>query len=281
MKRDFYSDKISNFLNSPIETIIGSLANNNEFNLEVTQKEAWSYEIKLLKEILKDYKGSIFFEYSIPRMGRRIDVVLIIKNAIFVLEFKVGDKEFSQNAIDQTWDYALDLKNFHETSHKHLIAPILIATESKKHFSIISEMPHNDNLLCPIKTNAENLGAVINSVLQFANGETINSENWSLGRYSPTPTIIEAAMSLYSEHGVKEIYRMDASAINLSETTESILKIMAEAKIKKQKAICFVTGVPGAGKTLVGLKIAAMNYKQNERASTVYLSGNGPLVAIL
>lgn len=281
MKRHYYSDSISNFCNTSSQEILGLIVESNEFSVETTQKDAWIEQIKILKPILLSYDGRIFFEYSIPRMGGRIDVVLIIRNVIFVLEFKVGGKEFNQNSVDQVWDYALDLKNFHETSHKHLIAPILITTEAKKPFSIISEMPHNDNLLYPIKSNSENLEIVIKNVFEFANGEDINSESWSGGRYSPTPTIIEAAMSLYNEHGVQEIYRKDASATNLSETSEAVLKIINDTKQNNQKAICFVTGVPGAGKTLVGLKIAAMNYKQNERASTVYLSGNGPLVAIL
>jgi hypothetical protein len=147
-------------------------------------------------------------------MGRRIDVVLIIRNVIFVLEFKVGEKDFNQSAFDQVWDYALDLKNFHETSHINLIAPVLICTESKKSYAIISEMPHNDNLLLPIKTNEENLSSVISSVLQFAEGENINLDNWATGRYSPTPTIIEAAMSLYGGHQ-EETARTDPAAINI------------------------------------------------------------------
>lgn len=281
MKPYFYSDTISNFTKTSINEIFGSLTRNSDFPDEPTQKGAWAEEIRILKEVLNDRSGKIFFEYSIPRMGRRIDVVLIISNVIFVVEFKVGEKEFTQYAIDQVWDYALDLKNFHETSHKHLIAPILVATNSKEYFTIISEMPHNDNLLTPIKTNVENLTAIIDSVLDFADGESVNSEHWASGRYSPTPTIIEAAMSLYNEHGVKEIYRKDASAINLSETSDAVMQIILNAKSKNQKAICFVTGVPGAGKTLVGLNIAAKNYKENEKSSTVFLSGNGPLVAIL
>lgn len=281
MKPSFYSDSISNFLDFSTEQILGTISRNSGFADELTQKQAWIREIEILKDVFKIYKGQIFFEYSIPRMGRRIDAVAIIRNVIFVLEFKIGEKDFLQNALDQVWDYALDLKNFHETSHAHLVAPILIATESKTPFVLISEMPHKDNLLSPIKTNAQNLGEAIAAVFEFANGETINSENWLAGRYSPTPTIIEAAMSLYNEHSVKEIYRKDSTAINLAKTCESILEIIQKARNQKEKAICFVTGVPGAGKTLVGLKIAAMNYKQNERASTVYLSGNGPLVAIL
>jgi len=277
----FYSDTISNFLTSSNNEIFGAISSNSDFPDEPTQKGAWTQEIKILKNVLENHGGRIFFEYSIPRMGRRIDVVLIIRNVIFVVEFKVGEKDFYQSAVDQVWDYALDLKNFHETSHVNLIAPILVCTESKKTFVFISEMPHNDNLLFPIKTNEENLSEVIKTVLAFAEGENINSENWAGGRYAPTPTIIEAAMSLYSGHGVEEIARTDASAINLSTTTDAVLNIIVQAKAQKQKAICFVTGVPGAGKTLVGLNIGAKNYKDNEKSSTVFLSGNGPLVAIL
>jgi hypothetical protein len=152
MKRSFYSDSISNFLQASADQILGALSRSNEFSLEITQKEAWLQEIRILKGVLKNYEGKIFFEYSIPRMGRRIDAVLIIKNVIFVLEFKVGESEFLLSASDQVLDYSLDLKNFHETSHQHLIAPILIATEAKNIISLISTTPHNDNLLFTVKT---------------------------------------------------------------------------------------------------------------------------------
>jgi hypothetical protein len=281
MSRFYFSDSISNFVEASSQEIIGYLTQNSEFPVDITQRDAWIGQISILKPLLGGLNGTVFFEYIIPRMGRRIDTVLIIKNVIFVLEFKVGEKEFNQAAVDQVWDYALDLKNFHETSHKHLIAPILVATDSKKSYSVIEETPHNDNLLFPIKTNSENLNEIIQQILAYADGEEINATNWSNGRYSPTPTIIEAAMSMYSEHGVQDIYRSDAAATNLTETSNAVLEIINDARKNNYKAICFLTGVPGAGKTLVGLRIAAMNYKENERASTVYLSGNGPLVAIL
>lgn len=281
MSRFYYSDSIANFLEASSAEIIGQLTQNSEFPVDITQRDAWMGQISILKPLLVGLNGTVFFEYNIPRMGRRIDTVLIIKNVIFVLEFKVGEKEFNQAAIDQVWDYALDLKNFHETSHNHLIAPILVATESKKSYTVIEETPHNDNLLFPIKTNSDNLNDIIQQILTYADGEEINAANWSNGRYSPTPTIIEAAMSMYSEHGVQDIYRSDAAATNLTETSNAVLEIINDARKNNYKAICFLTGIPGAGKTLVGLRIAAMNYKENERASTVYLSGNGPLVAIL
>ena len=281
MKRHYYSDTITNFLNTSVLEIIGSLASNSEFADEQTQKEAWKQQIQILSEVLKQQEGTIYFEYSIPRMGKRIDVVLIIKNVIFILEFKVGETEYLQSAIDQVWDYGLDLKNFHETSHNQMIAPILIATKAKITYSEISYVPNTDNLFVPIKSNADMLGTIINAVLMYSEGESINSKLWEAGRYAPTPTIIEAAMALYNGHAVSEISRSDASAKNLTDTSKAISEIIALSKENHQKSICFITGVPGAGKTLVGLNIAAKHFNKEERSSTVFLSGNGPLVAIL
>ena len=202
----------------------------------------------------------MYFEYVIPRMGKRIDVVAIIGPVIFVLEFKAGEKEFLSYAIDQVWDYALDLKNFHETSHSHFIAPILIATKAKDISPVIALTSHNDKLLIPIKCNNDLLGEVIANVLLFSEGVDINPSSWENGRYHPTPTIIEAAMALYNGHSVNEISRSDASAINLSKTSDTISEIIQYSKENLQKSICFVTGVPGAGKTLVGLKYRYKTY---------------------
>ena len=281
MKREYYSDPIANFQNTTPDEILGKLARSNDFPLEQTQRDAWLEEIAILQKVLSRFQGSIYFEYSIPRMGKRIDVVILIGPAIFVLEFKVGEKEFLSHAIDQVWDYALDLKNFHESSHDHLIAPILIATKAKSATAIVAATPQNDNLLIPIKCNAELLGQVIADVLHFAEGVDIDPTQWERGRYRPTPTIIEAAMALYNGHSVSEISRSDASAINLSETSDAISEIIRSSKIKSYKSICFVTGVPGAGKTLVGLNIATKHIDKDNDLYSVFLSGNGPLVAIL
>ena len=132
MKREYYSDSIANFLSSSPDEILGKLALGNEFALEQTQRNAWVEEINILREVLMAHpRGTVYFEYSIPRMGQRIDAVLLIGSVIFVLEFKIGEKDFTAHAIDQVFDYALDLKNFHETSHERFIAPVLIATEAK------------------------------------------------------------------------------------------------------------------------------------------------------
>lgn len=281
MRREYYSDTIANFLKTTPNEILGELVKSNDFALEQTQRDAWLEEINILQKTLQPYKGSIYFEYSIPRMGKRIDVVVITGSTIFVLEFKVGENEFPSHAIDQVWDYALDLKNFHETSHEHFIAPVLIATKAKNVPATISTTPHNDKLLFPIKCNGELLNQVIADVLRFTEGSAIDPTQWERGRYQPTPTIIEAAMALYSGHSVNEISRSDASAINLSETSDTISEIIRFSKEKSHKSICFVTGVPGAGKTLVGLNIATKHMDKDNDLYSVFLSGNGPLVAIL
>ncbi|SKB81219.1 DUF2075 domain-containing protein [Daejeonella lutea] len=281
MTRFFYSSSISSFLEAPENEILGILAKNNEFALEQTQRDAWQQEIEILKTSLKSFTGGVFFEYAIPRMGRRVDVILIIQSVIFVVEFKIGEKDFLSSAIDQVWDYSLDLRNFHETSQNNLIAPILVATAARSIPYNLYEDTANDNLLVPIKANSTTLTSSIENVLSVSKGNPIFMEEWSNGRYSPTPTIIEAAIALYSEHSVIDISRSDASAINLTETSNAVSEVIRDAKSNSKKAICFVTGVPGAGKTLVGLDIATQNLSKNDNSTSVFLSGNGPLVAVL
>ena len=281
LKRYYYAATISNFIKSSEQEILGALAEGNEFSLEITQRGAWQKEIRILKEVLTDYEGHIYFEYSVPRMGHRIDVTLVIANAIFVLEFKIGEKQFLSSAIEQVWNYALDLKNFHQPSHEALIVPVLIATEAKDALFAIASTSHNDNLLYPIKATPYLLSDVIKQVLEYADGENIDAEKWATGRYEPTPTIIEAATALYNNHSVLEISRSDASATNLSDTSSTLSNIIQQSKNKSEKAICFVTGVPGAGKTLVGLDIATKHLDKDKQMTSVFLSGNGPLVAVL
>jgi len=281
MKRDYYSDTIHGFLKTSLDEILAKLVQGNDFALEQTQRDAWLEEIRILKGVLQHYQGSIYFEYSIPRMGKRIDVVIIIGAVLFVLEFKVGENEFHSYDIDQVWDYSLDLKNFHETSHDHYIAPVLIATEASSGSVIVSTTPHNDKLLFPITCNSELLSQVFSNVLSFVDDTIIDPIKWESGRYHPTPTIIEAAMALYNKHSVRNISRSDASAINLSETSNAISEIIVDSKKKSFKSICFVTGVPGAGKTLVGLNIATKHIDKDNDLYSVFLSGNGPLVKVL
>ena len=281
MKREYYSNSISLFIKSDTNEILGQLTRNSDFDVGQSQRDAWIKQIDILQNILADYSGSIYFEYSIPRMGKRIDVIIITGSVIFVIEFKVGDEEFSASALDQVLDYVLDLKNFHSTSHNHFIAPILVATNAKSVNPIISLTPQSDKVFFPIKTNSEMLKNAIDNTLALADVDVINVSEWEKGRYHPTPTIVEAAMALYRGHSVENISRSDAGAINLTQTSEIVSEIIKKSRDKSQKSICFVTGVPGAGKTLVGLNIANKHIDKDNDLYSVFLSGNGPLVAIL
>ena len=281
MKRDYYSDSIANFLSTSTNEILGAIVRNSGFTIEQTQRDAWLEEVAILKVALRDTDGTIYFEYSIPRMGKRIDTVLLIGSALFVLEFKIGDREFSSYAMNQAYDYALDLKNFHETSRELLIAPIVIATNALAPAPAIATTVHDDKVLVPMRCTIELLPPTLRRVLVFAGDESIDSDQWESGRYSPTPTIIEAAMALYNSHSVEEISRNDAAAINLSVTSAAISEIIQSARANSFKAVCFVTGVPGAGKTLVGLNIATQRRAESDELYSVFLSGNKPLVDIL
>jgi hypothetical protein len=281
--RAYYSDLIEDFLAKSADEILGAIARNNQFSMEGAQRDAWIEQIRILHSALPPYRvrGSIYFEYAVPRLGKRIDVVLLIDHVIFVIEFKVGEKEFTASAIDQVLDYAVDLKNFHETTHERAVAPILLATKAKSALPIVGATSQNDGVLLPIRATVEQFASVLRDVLLFTDGSPINAAAWEQGRYRPTPTIIEAAMALYGGHGVADISRSDASATNLATTSVSITNIIRESQRASRKAICFVTGVPGAGKTLVGLDVATKYNDKDSELYSVFLSGNGPLVAIL
>lgn len=278
----FYSDTVADFLAKPENTILGELARQNVFDLTQEQRDAWLEEISLLKKILPPYskRGSLFFEYSIPRMGRRIDVVLLLDGIVFILEFKVRKIDFTKEDLNQTWDYALDLKNFHRESHALTIVPILIATNASCENTPCTFISDTDKVFRPLCASSTTLAGTIRDALAIAEKtENFNVEEWRTSPYSPTPTIIEAANALYSSHSVAEIARSDASAKNLTETCAAISDVIIDCETNRKKAICFVTGVPGAGKTLVGLNIATQQFAKKRPA--VYLSGNGPLVAVL
>lgn len=282
MQRAYYSDTISNFLIASGDEIFGRIDKAHSLSSEPTQKGAWVEEIEILKNVLQYHHGRIYFEYAIPRMGKRIDIILLIGPVIFVLEFKIGESWFTSYAIDQVHDYALDLKNFHDSSHDQFIAPILVATEAQHSPPIVCVTPHNDKLFSPIRCNVSFLREVIDEVLRFSKGTPgIDADFWEAGRYRPTPTIIEAALALYKGHSVEDITRHEAGKTDITLTSRTIDEIIHASKGGGYKSICFVTGVPGAGKTLVGLNAATKHQNKEDQLYNVFLSGNGPLVLIL
>ncbi len=278
--RAWYGASITEFLQTQPDTVIGRLARNSDFAFLPTQKDAWLAQISLLQSCLVGLTGSVFFEFNIPRMGRRVDTVLLIGPVVFVIEFKVGESVFERTAVDQVWDYALDLKNFHEASHSVSIVPVLIATGATASASL-KLCVDEDKVYRPIPVHAAVLRESIDLVLGTITGQDLDEQRWSCAPYHPTPTIVEAARALYTQHSVEAIARHDAGAQNLLVTSRRIEELVDEAREKGRKLICFVTGVPGAGKTLVGLNIATQRREKEQPTHAVFLSGNGPLVAVL
>jgi len=280
LPRAFYSESIMRFFSQSNEEILGILASNNSFELTDLQRNTWQEEIRILKSEISEFKdGWIIFEYTIPRMGKRIDAIIILRGIIFLLEFKVGSSSFDRSAVNQVIDYALDLKNFHSESSRRLLVPILVATKGKD--KMLSYGLLKDGIYNPLLCNSNNIKAAIDFVLSKEKRINFEPLDWLNASYAPTPTIIEAAQALYKGHNVAEISRNDASAINLAKTSEAIKEIIEYSKLNRKKSICFITGVPGAGKTLAGLNIAneRHNFHKNEHA--VFLSGNQPLVNVL
>lgn len=280
MNRLYYASTVREFLNKDKYTIFGEITSNDEFNADDLQKNAWQQEIEILKRELIDFRdGHIIFEYTIPRIGKRIDNILLYKGIVFLLEFKVGEKQYHRYAIDQVTDYALDLNCFHRESQNKLLVPILICTQADNKQNLIEFL--KGNILKPICCNENNLKYYIKEICNKFTREDFDAVTWINSVYMPTPTIIEAAQALYTGHHVEDISRSDASAKNLNETTKAISKIVDYSKANKRKSICFVTGVPGAGKTLAGLNIAIQRQNIDKNEHAVFLSGNGPLVNVL
>lgn len=279
MERLFYQNNIPGFLADSEDAILGALVRNNSFDLGDFQRNAWLYEIKFLKNLLHNEKtGQIIFEYSIPRLGKRIDTVLLLHGIVFVLEFKVGADEYFRQDLEQVWDYALDLKNFHEASRDLTIVPILIATDAATPSVSKEVSQYDDKVFEPILSNADSLAGIIDQFLD-ENAQDIDLCHWVFSRYMPTPTIVQAASSLYLNHSVAEITKSEASGENLQLTSKFVMNVIEHSRANKEKSICFVTGVPGAGKTLIGLNIAVRQFEKKDLA--VYLSGNQPLVSVL
>lgn len=241
------------------------------------QKFAWDDEIQLLQRSLETEAGQIIFEYTIPRIGKRIDVVLLINNIVFVLEFKVGEDD-SKLARKQTKQYAQALRWYHSGSQNHLIVPILVTTDGRKRNPVLKI--DKDIIYDVILCNSANLWEVISMVLEQHPAEDDKEWNqkWAYTKYSPTPSIIEATCFRYVNNNVKEIRESEADANQISATTQYLVEKIRETKQEGEKAIFFVTGVPGAGKTLVGLDLAAETQRE---FNSVFLSGNGPLVDVL
>lgn len=281
--RYYYSDTISMFLNRNTNEIIGELTLASQHDINDDTSNSWVEEIESLRNVLAPYKdrGSVFFEYNIPRMGRRVDVILIIDELIFVLEYKTSDRTFTHAARSQVWDYALDLKNFQEGSLDRIIVPVLVAPSEKNKHCSFNLRCFEDDVYEPLQTNNNRLGEAISIPLANIPHTTVahsdvRDEQWAKSGYEPTPTIIEAAVALYEENTVKDITKHGG---DIDKASAELSRIIDYCRENQRKAICFITGVPGSGKTLIGLNTAIDQFNRGEKA--VYLSGNFPLVEVL
>ena len=289
MSRCLYNSDFATFLYTDSASIYRILDDNYHGEAQTTTRDAWKAEIDIMKNVvssLNNTDGQIIFEYDIPRLGKRIDVVLLYCGIVFCLEFKVGESKILETNIDQVLDYALDLKNFHKFSEDKVIAPILIATNYSSRSTAIQMSVYDDKVINPLVTGAVGIFALIQNVVGKFPNEAPVHKDWVISPYAPTPTIVEAAKTLYESHSVENITRHEADKVSTDATIKYILDVIQKSKTNGEKSICFVTGVPGAGKTLVGLDVAVKQTYQGsdkpvEDEGAVYLSGNGPLVAVL
>lgn len=275
----YYAADVLDFIATPSELVLGSLSSASTFDINATQRDAWEVEIEVLKRELAGVPGTLFLEFDVPRVGSRIDAVLVSGPAVFVIEFKVGESRHSHEHLNQVWDYALDLKNFHQASHAAPILPLLVATESVD-CDAAFQPPSADAVFPPARCGRDGLRRLVEAGLRAVAGDVLDALRWGQAPYLPTPTIIEAARALYAHHSVEAIARHDAGARNLALTSQRLEQIIETARRDRRKVIAFVTGVPGSGKTLVGLNVATR--KRDAGAEhAVFLSGNAPLVAVL
>lgn len=281
------SRSVRDFLHDDPQVLTGELAFQAVQSYRTNEAQAldaWLKSILLMQEVLADWPEAldwrVVFEFSMLRLGKRIDAVLVTPAAVVVLEFKMGSSAFDGYAKRQVEDYALDLQDFHVGSQRHQIVPVLVATEGT---------PADANWPLPLgfgvaatvlQASAATLGKLLRDLMArlAVPHQPMNVLEWEHAPYAPMPSIIDAAISLYGRHGVDEITKATAAKKNLSETTGAILEAVRQARDESRKIILFVTGVPGAGKTLCGLNAA---FGADGRPDATYLTGNPTLVHVL
>ena len=291
--RAYYRNPLAEFLEtSPSEIAFTLVDQNGKFGfpeLKADTVNAWKDEVALLQDQLSQLTGKrtkalrwgLLLEFTIPRRQRRIDVVLLAGQLIFVLEFKSSVGDSAASAKRQVEDYALDLAYFHQPSHRRVIVPIVVAPD------LSLEPPQKaDGNVRTVGTTAPNqIADFLLSITQAevsAKEPQMSLEEWDDGAYEPVPSVIEAAKALYEGMSVREIARSHAGQENLTKASGYILESIRDAQLSGQKAICFVTGIPGAGKTLAGLNLVHSRDVGGEgQPAPVFLSGNGPLIKVL
>ncbi|RFZ93001.1 DUF2075 domain-containing protein [Mucilaginibacter conchicola] len=287
----FYCRSIAHFLADDTKSILGTLTHQaglSGFHQQLhTQTLSWDKEITILKNSFKKFVEDGFavanyhllLEYPIARREKRIDAVLLAEGIIFVIEFKVGSQEYNGVDKEQVLDYCLDLRDFHFQSRDRIIIPVLVATHASSVDLILPKTTSDVRDI--IYANNYNLADyIIKTLTKEGQRGNIDADKWNKSDYAPT--IIEAAQTLYSGKSVVEISRSHAGTKNLTKTSNAVINAIKDAKANNEKIVCFITGVPGAGKTLAGLNIAHYDeFQDSEKSLATFLSGNGPLIKVL
>lgn len=292
----YFLSTLASITKTDSDQILGALSRGIEsdsfYDLKVLAIRSWKSQLQVIKEAAVKLQQlvpasagwHILLEYPIPRRGKRADMILIADDVIIVGEFKVGSTKFTTEDARQVIGYCLDLRDFHEESRGQLLIPLLIATDAPNHTAGLVP-PRTSALVQPLCTaNASMLAETICTMVQTyrASQLHVDATRWNNSKYFPTPTIVEAAQALYARQDVREISQSHAGATNLSITSDAVVQAIHYARDNSKKVICFVTGVPGSGKTLAGLNIVH-NPTLQEGGSPIgsFMSGNGPLIAVL
>jgi len=282
----FWSGTVADFLRTPMSEITGSLAmaQIRHFRVSAAQQlHAWEVTISMLRPALAAIPQAetwhILLEYPMLRLGKRPDVILLTHSAILVLEIKARSSIHTAADRRQVEDYAIDLYDFHAGSRAHPIIPILVAENA---VDAVPDMPLilNMGVMSPLDTSANALPALLIEVTRHTDtvAGKLDADAWLRAPYRPVPTIIDAACMLYAKHNVAEIRAARSDSYNLNLTTTAILQEIAWARTAGQRIILFVTGIPGAGKTLCGLNTI---FGVEDAGRGTYLTGNPTLIHVL
>ena len=302
-----YGETLSTFLatgeseEAKVNEIYGKInKSSTSFCVLETQREAWKYEVELLRTVLKPYESEenrIYFEFDLMRFSKRADVVLVVNGVLICLEFKTdmldGEvvKSYTTQDKMQVMAYADEFAQFHSSSRKCPIVPVLVVPKAPEIDDPVDVCC--ENIFEVIRTTGNGLAKALKKICDKVPGKAKavgmelieNASHWEEGEYETVPTIVQAADRLFENQNVEAITR---SGTDVTKTMDEIRKIIRAAERENERVVCFVTGEPGAGKTLVGLKIAAEKMTREKAVKgrddlvrKVLLSGNYPLVKVL
>jgi hypothetical protein len=285
----WWVSSLAEFASSRIETVVGQLSSAAaQRGLPVTREQhlSWQTSVGVLlataTSLLSDGVGAswgVIVEFELPRRAVRPDAVILACDVIVPVEFKVGATNYERSARMQVEEYAWDLRDFHESSHGHPIVPVLVATEATNEDTDLGADPIADRAQC---TRPASLAALLPAIVDrlSTGGPQLDARAWSTARYRPSPGILETAREVYAGNDVRSI--SVSYADNLGATVDAVRQLIARSRERDERLICFITGVPGSGKTLAGLTAVHEHVPgTGGRALGAYLSGNGPLVQVL